>query len=89
MAIEVKVNRMHRFNSEESKLKAFVDLEINESLLVKGVGVMNGKNGLFVSMPRQKGKDNKWYEVVQTMSPLVKEKISSVVLGAYQKGATA
>jgi stage V sporulation protein G len=84
MSIEVKVNRMHRFEDEEKSLRAFVDIEVNNSLLVKGLQVMQGKNGLFVSMPRQKGKDNKWYEVVRTLTPEVRTQISSIVLSAYQ-----
>jgi stage V sporulation protein G len=84
MSIEVKVNRIHRFEDEEKSLRAFVDIEINDSLLVKGLQIMQGKNGLFVSMPRQKGKDNKWYEVVRMLTPEVRTQISSIVLSAYQ-----
>ncbi len=83
MSIDVKVNRMHRMDDETINTKAFVDIEINGSLLVKGLHVMNGKKGLFVSMPRQKGKDNKWYEKVSALTPEVKNQIESVVLQAY------
>jgi len=84
MSIEIKVNRLHRFEDEERNLKAFADIEINGSLLIKGIQVVHGKKGLFVSMPRQKGKDNKWYETVRTITPEAKEHIASVVLSAYQ-----
>ena len=84
MSIEVRVNRIHRFEDEEKSIRAFVDIEINDSLLVKGLQVMRGKKGLFVSMPRQKGKDNKWYETVRALTPEAKEQIISVVLSAYQ-----
>ncbi len=86
MTIDVKVNRIHRIEGEEKKMKAFADIEINNSLLVKGLLVMSGKNGLFVSMPRQKGKDSKWYETVRVLTPDVKEQINAVVLSAYQTG---
>ncbi len=85
MSIEIKVNRMHRIEDEERSLRAFADIEVNGSLLIKGVQVIRGKKGLFISMPRQKGKDNKWYETVRTMTPEVKEQVVSVVLSAYQK----
>lgn len=83
MAIEVKVNRLHRMEDEEKNLRAFADIEVNGFLLIKGVRVMNGKNGLFVSMPRQKGKDNKWYETVRPLTPEAKAHVASVVLSAY------
>jgi stage V sporulation protein G len=84
MAIEIKVNRMYRFNDEGKRIKAIADIEVAGLLLVKGIQVMNGKNGLFVSMPRQKGKDNKWYETVRTLTDQVKETISSAVLTVYE-----
>ncbi|PIY82012.1 MAG: hypothetical protein COX96_02785 [Candidatus Omnitrophica bacterium CG_4_10_14_0_2_um_filter_44_9] len=84
MSIDIRVNRMHKFEDAEKKLRAFADIEINGSLLVKGIHVIKGKNGIFVSMPRVKGKDDKWYETVQALTPEVKEQISSVVLSAYE-----
>lgn len=84
MSLEVKVNRIHRIEKEGKSLRAFADIEINDSILVKGLQVLNGKNGLFVSMPRQKGKDNKWYETVRTLTPEAKEQIVSTVLLAYR-----
>lgn len=86
MAIEVKVNRLYRFQDEEKNLKAMVDIEINDSFLIKGVSVLKGKNGLFVSMPRKKGKDNKWYETVRPMTPEIKSQVASIVLSAYGDG---
>jgi stage V sporulation protein G len=85
MAIEVRVNRINRMQDETKNLKAFVDIEVNDSLLIKGFQVMDGKNGIFVSMPRQKGKDGKWYEMVRTMVPEAKEKIQEIVLAAYEE----
>jgi stage V sporulation protein G len=83
MSIEIKVNRIHKLDPQIRNIKAFADIEISGAILVKGVQVLDGKNGLFVSMPRQKGKDNKWYETVRPMTPEVKNKVASVVLEAY------
>ena len=81
---ELSVKRMVRFDGEGS-LKAFCDLAIGEMLLVKGLRVVEGKNGLFVSMPRQQGKDAKWYESVVALTKEAKDEVSRVVLGAYQQ----
>lgn len=84
MPIEVKVNRIHKFEDNDKTLRAFADIEINGALLIKGLQVVQGKKGLFVSMPRQKGKDNKWYESVRALTPQIKSDIFSVVLAAYK-----
>lgn len=83
MSLEIKVSRIHRLEPQIRNIKAFADIEINEAILVKGLQVLEGENGVFVSMPRQKGKDNKWYETVRTMTPEAKSKVISVVLAAY------
>ncbi len=81
--LEIKVNRMNKMEDPEKNLKAFVDIEVNDSLLVKGLRVMNGQKGLFVTMPRQRGKDEKWYDTVRILSPAVKDQITETVLEAY------
>ena len=81
---ELSVKRMVRFDGEGS-LKAFCDLAIGEMLLVKGLRVVEGKKGLFVSMPRQQGKDAKWYESVVALTKEAKDEISRVVLESYRQ----
>ncbi|MFH1622393.1 MAG: SpoVG family protein [Candidatus Omnitrophota bacterium] len=81
--LKFKVTRLHRIDGE-GNLRAFVDVAFNESLLLKGLRIVEGKNGLFVSMPREKGRDNRWYEMVHPLSKQVKDEISSIILSAYQ-----
>ena len=49
-AQEVKAVRLHRFDSD-SKTKAFADIAIGD-FIVKGLRVVEGKKGLFISMPQ-------------------------------------
>ena len=83
IADELSVKRMVVFNGEGS-LKAFCDLAIGEMFLIRGVRVIEGKQGLFVSMPRQQGKDGKWYETVAMLSKEVNTEVKKVVLEEYQ-----
>lgn len=82
--LELAVKRMMRFDGEGS-LKAFVDVAIGDSFIVKGFRVVDGKNGLFVSMPRQQGKNGKWFDTVSPISDTAKHEIGRVVLEAYQQ----
>ena len=81
------VKRLVKFDGEGS-LKAYVDLVIGDLFLIKGLRVVEGKNGLFVSMPRQQGKDNKWYDTVVALTKEAKEGVGRVVLEAYQHDPT-
>ena len=63
-------------------LKAFADVKIAQILTIKGVCVVKGKNGLFVSMPSKANKDGKWFEMV-TAEDSLKQEIESKVLESY------
>ena len=82
--MDLAVKRLIRFEGQGS-LKAFCDLAIGERLLIKGLRVVEGKNGLFVSMPRQQGKDAKWYDNVVALTKEIKQEVNRVVLDAYQQ----
>ncbi len=83
--LEIGVQRIHKLENGQG-LKAFVDIVVNDTLVIKGVRVMDGKKGLFVSMPREQGKDKKWYDTVMCLNNEVKEEISAKVLSAYNEG---
>jgi len=81
--IDMKVLKIHRL-ADEGRIKAFADIGINNALLIKGIRVVQGKNGLFVSMPVEQGKNEKWFERVRCLSQEIRELISEKVLAAYQ-----
>ena len=83
--LEIQVQRMYRFESDRP-LKAFADIIVNDALLIKGIKVLEGKNGLFVSMPQEQAKDKKWYDCVRCLTQDVREQITEVVLAVYKEG---
>ena len=80
--IGIKVERIHRLDTESS-LKGFADISVSGCLIVKGLRIVSGKNGLFVGMPQQLGKDGKWYNIVSLVDEVAKEKLSDLVLSAF------
>lgn len=82
--LEIQVQRMYRFETDRP-LKAFADIVVNDVLLIKGVRVMDGKEGLFVSMPREQSKDQKWYDTIRCLTQEIRNQITDEVLAAYQQ----
>jgi stage V sporulation protein G len=80
--LDVKIIKMHRL-AQDSRVKAFVDLSVNDALLIKGLRIVQGKKGLFVSMPTEQGKNERWYERVRCMNQNVRSLIADKVLEAY------
>ncbi|MBI3021631.1 MAG: septation protein SpoVG family protein [Candidatus Omnitrophica bacterium] len=69
----------------DSALKAFCDIAIDQQLLIRGIRVIAGRKGAFVSMPRQQSKDRRWYDVVVPMTRETKVELSRVILEEFQK----
>ena len=84
---QLSVQRLVKFDGPGS-LKAFCDLTIEQQVLIKGLRVVEGKRGLFVSMPREQGKDHKWYDSVVLLTEEIKAAVTRVVLDAYQQEET-
>jgi len=80
--LDVKIIKIHRL-PQDSRVKAFVDLGINDALLIKGLRIVQGKKGLFVTMPTEQGKNERWYERVRCMNQNVRSLIAEKVLEAY------
>ena len=53
--------------SGTSKTKAFIDLALDDTLVIKGVTLVEGKEGLFLAFPSTKGKNGKYYNTVYSM----------------------
>lgn len=81
--LDIQVTRMYRFDEEGRPLRAFVDIIVNAALLIKGLRVVEGPNGLFVAMPQQKAKDGGWYPSVRCLTPEIKHQIKEIVLACY------
>ena len=80
---DLQVVRLYRLDGE-SKVKAFADVSIG-NFIVKGVKVLEGKNGLFISMPQEKSKDGKWYETFFPSTKEARKSLTDLVLEAYQQ----
>ena len=85
MELEFKVARLHKFDGN-SAIKAMCDISISDQLVVQGFKIIEGKNGLFVGVPQEKGKNGKWSASVFPLTPEVRETISKTVLFAYGAG---
>ena len=79
----LEVVRMHRLEGD-SKLKAFADVSFAGVFMVKGLRVIEGKNGLFVSMPSEQGKDGKWYNSAFPLTADSRNSLNQAVLQAYE-----
>lgn len=76
---------MNKLDSNTAgKVAAFLDLQTNDGIILKGFRLVDGSNGLFLSAPDQKGKDGKYYENVILPKEL-KEEAEQLAISEYNK----
>ena len=78
----VKIAKMHKLEGDKP-LKAFVDIVILDTFIVKGLRVVEGKNGLFLAMPSEQSKDGKWYETFHTVSKETRAGLQEFIVAEY------
>ena len=69
------------------KTKAFFDLTV-DGFTIKGFRLVEGVNGLFVSMPSTKDKEGKYNDTVWANQD-AKKQLNEIALDAYKKGGIA
>ena len=79
--MKLEVSRIYKLDGRPTK--AFVDLVVEDMFVIKGVRVIEGEKGLFISLPKEQGKDGKWYSIVVPLSSEIKDELERVVLEAY------
>ena len=68
-----------------SKTKAFIDLELDGTLVIKGLTLVEGKKGLFLSFPSTKGKDGKYYNSVYSLDKEWQKLLTDVCVKKYNE----
>lgn len=84
IGLDLKVVRLNRYEDDDSTLKAFVDIAIGD-FMIKGLRIVQGKKGLFLSMPAEQGKDGKWYDTFHPLTKQARDALSQAVLEVYQQ----
>ncbi|MEW6195629.1 MAG: septation protein SpoVG family protein [Bacteroidota bacterium] len=79
----MKIVRMSKLDSS-TRTAAFLDVQTDDGITIKGFRLVNGKGGLFVTSPEQKSKDGKYYEMV-SLPRGIKQQIEKIAIAEYHK----
>ena len=70
---------------EENKLRAYVNITIDDVFMVRGLKVIQGTDGLFVAFPNKKGKNGMFRDVAHPLNSETRREIEEMVLAAYDQ----
>ncbi len=82
------ISRLFIYDGAAGNTKAFVDLETNEGIIIKGFKLIMGPTGLFLGAPSEKGKDGKWRETVVIPKNL-RDELNRMAVGEYDRLRTS
>ncbi len=83
----MKIERMNK--GSWGKVRAFFDLTTQEGFTMKGFKLIEGINGLFVSMPSQKGNDEQYYDTIWVESKQLREDLTQLAISEYNNNSTS
>ncbi len=70
---------------EDEKLRAYVSLTIENSLVIKDIKIVEGKNGLFVSMPSRRRKNGKYQDIAHPINTTFRKTMEDRIFDEYRK----
>lgn len=68
----------------EEKLKAFASITFDDCFVVRGLKVINGSQGYFVSMPSRKRRDGSYQDIAHPINNDMRKEIEDKVLDAFE-----
>lgn len=70
---------------DEDKLKGFANVTFDNAFVVRGLKIISGNSGYFVSMPSRKRPDGTHQDICHPINNETRQMIEERVLGAYEK----
>lgn len=77
--------RVRLVNKEDSKLKAVASITIDSCFVVHDIKVIQGNEGMFISMPSRKTPEGEYKDIVHPLNTETRESISKLVIDAYEQ----
>ncbi len=81
----MNITQVKVFPVGEEKLKAYVSIVFDACFLVSDLKVIQGPNGLFISMPSKRKKNGDFKDVAHPLNRETREMIEKRILEEYEK----
>ena len=69
---------------EMGNLKAFASLTIEDKIVITGLKLVEGKNGMFINFPQYKSGDE-YKDIVYPLNKELRDKLTKLVISEYNK----
>jgi stage V sporulation protein G len=81
----MEVTAVRVFPVNEEKLKAFVSVIFDDCFVVSDIKIINGNNGLFISMPSKKRKNGTFRDIAHPLNSETRRMLEEKILARYNE----
>ncbi len=81
----MEITQIKVFPVNEDKLKAFVSLVFDHCFMVNDIKIIQGKDGLFLSMPSRRKKSGEFKDVAHPLNNETRRLFEEKVLAEYRR----
>jgi len=81
----VEITEVRIILRDEEKLKGFANVTFDNAMVVRGMKIIAGSKGFFLSMPSRKRPDGTHQDVAHPINNEMRRKLEDSVLGAYEE----
>ena len=84
--IKLKITDVRVFlSSRKGPTKAYANLTLDDVFVIRSIKVVEGKNGIFVSMPSRRLRDGEFQDICFPITAEFREEIQNEVINCYEK----
>lgn len=73
------------FLRDSNQLKAFVNIVIDDSFIVRNIKVIEGDKGLFVAMPSRRVSSGEFRDIAHPINTETRNQIERVIISKYKE----
>lgn len=69
----------------EDKLKAFANVTFDDAFVIRGMKIISGNKGLFISMPSRKRPDGTYQDIAHPVNTDMRRLLERAILEEYER----
>jgi stage V sporulation protein G len=81
----MEITQIRVFPVHEEKLKAFVSVILDDCFVVSDIKIIQGTNGLFVSMPSKKRKNGTFRDIAHPLNNETRRRFEEKIIARYRE----
>jgi stage V sporulation protein G len=70
---------------DDAKLKAFASITLDDCFVIRGLKIIEGKDGTFVAMPSRRRKDGEYQDIAHPINNDARQEMERVILAEYRR----